>query len=346
MNRDIRRALQLQNYTERKAQSLTNGLKVYYNRLNRNLQKEIILLYEKYGNDGILNISETNQNLTEQELELFKSELEEIQNFANSTTNIAYQNEINRMRNRVRVTRYEEFEVYVKYEIEKVSNEAYNALAIGLAGIYAYSYYRTLFNIETKIGFGTDFKIINNEDINKVINRKWINNENYKDRLKVNKDRLYRNVTRTVGQDIASSQTAKTVNYNVANNITTGYNNTVRLARTEFEKISGDGVFDGYRQSSVVERYQFLATLDDRTTDICADLDLEIFDLSDKKIGINYPPLHSNCRSTTVDYFEPDEIDALFAQKQRASRDEYGRGYVLVDANLNYKDWYEMRVGR
>ncbi|HEX3018605.1 MAG TPA: minor capsid protein [Caproicibacter sp.] len=49
-----------------------------------------------------------------------------------------------------------------------------------------------------------------------------------------------------------------------------------------------------------VEKYQFIATIDDRTTDACRSLHLKIFPMKDIMIGINcppiYPPYHP-CRS-------------------------------------------------
>ena len=47
---------------------------------------------------------------------------------------------------------------------------------------------------------------------------------------------------------------------------------------------------------SLVKGVQYVATLDTRTTDICADLDGQIFKVDEGP----RPPQHINCRSTTV----------------------------------------------
>ena len=52
--------------------------------------------------------------------------------------------------------------------------------------------------------------------------------------------------------------------------------------------------------------HQFIATLDSRTSAVCAGLDGKVFDIKDAKTGVNYPPLHPWCRSCTVEY-DPDE---------------------------------------
>lgn len=35
-------------------------------------------------------------------------------------------------------------------------------------------------------------------------------------------------------------------------------------------------------------------------------MDGKVFDIGDAQTGVNYPPMHPNCRSTTVEY-DPDE---------------------------------------
>lgn len=96
---------------------------------------------------------------------------------------------------------------------------------------------------------------------------------------------------------------------------------------------------DGYMQCRI-QQYQILATLDNRTSEICQDMDLKIFDVNKKEVGINYPPFHPNCRTTTIPYFEPDE----FTQDDtRLAKDKNGN-YIKIPADMNYKQWYEKYI--
>lgn len=49
-----------------------------------------------------------------------------------------------------------------------------------------------------------------------------------------------------------------------------------------------------------MSKYIFVATLDKETCSICGKLDGKEFDESDKKIGVNYPPMHEGCRCVTI----------------------------------------------
>ena len=66
-------------------------------------------------------------------------------------------------------------------------------------------------------------------------------------------------------------------------------------------------------------------------------MDGKIFEVSKKEVGINDPPFHPNCRTTTIPYFEPDEYDIDI---ERIAKDNKGKNYY-VPGNLTYKQWQE-----
>jgi len=79
----------------------------------------------------------------------------------------------------------------------------------------------------------------------------------------------------------------------------TGESNKTRIerfARTKHTEIYNKGRLEYFKDSGVVAAYQYSAILDDRTSDICADLDGKIFSDGSEPV----PPLHFYCRSTLV----------------------------------------------
>ena len=88
-----------------------------------------------------------------------------------------------------------------------------------------------------------------------------------------------------------------------------------------------------------IEQYQILAILDDRTSDICQEMDGTIVPLNEKEVGINYPPFHPNCRTTTIPYFEPDEIDEKYGSIGIRLAKDKNDNYYEVSANITYKEW-------
>ena len=82
------------------------------------------------------------------------------------------------------------------------------------------------------------------------------------------------------------------------------------------------------RNADLVEKYQWLSTLDRRTTAQCRSLDGQTFEAGKGPM----PPIHPNCRSTTVAVLG-SEWDFLDEGATRASAGGY------VDADLTYYDW-------
>lgn len=53
-----------------------------------------------------------------------------------------------------------------------------------------------------------------------------------------------------------------------------------------------------------IEKYEFVAEVDSKTSDICLELNGKIFNIKDAEVGKNLPPMLPNCRSTIVPFVE------------------------------------------
>ncbi len=90
------------------------------------------------------------------------------------------------------------------------------------------------------------------------------------------------------------------------------------------------GQLEAYKEAGI-EHYQFVASFDERTCDFCGGLDGKIIPVSEARAGDNYPPMHANCRCTTV--------LAGFDPSTRIARNpETGKNYK-VDGNMTYSQW-------
>lgn len=78
-----------------------------------------------------------------------------------------------------------------------------------------------------------------------------------------------------------------------------GYKETQRLVRTELNYALNEATKIAYEEDEI-EEYEFLAEIDNRTSAICKELNGQIFKVKDAVVGINYPSMHPNCRSTTM----------------------------------------------
>lgn len=114
-------------------------------------------------------------------------------------------------------------------------------------------------------------------------------------------------------------------------------NRATVLLQTETARVRSMAEIESYKQMEV-SKYQIIATLDDRTSDICQSMDMKIFDTKDYEVGVTAPPFHPNCRSTKVPYYEDNTV----TKDGRIARDENGKQYTV--GNLSYSEWAEKYV--
>lgn len=106
-----------------------------------------------------------------------------------------------------------------------------------------------------------------------------------------------------------------------------------RLIRTESAYVAGQTTAVAYEECGI-ERYEYMATLDNRTSTVCAGLDGQIFNLEDKEVGVNWPPLHPMCRSQIS-----PRIDGLTRENlTRAARDAKGKS-IYIPRDMKYSQW-------
>lgn len=329
---------------EKTQEEMTADLAKVYEETQKAIQKEIEAFYGRYARDVGVTLEDARKALSKSEL---KSYLEQTQQYYDAIKETgyafdpAYRQKLHRQLSlKSAVSRLEALQADVQFQIEKLYAQEQNAFREGMSGTYEDAYYRTIFNIQQGIGFGSPFSSLNVEAIEKAVSQKWLG-ENYSDRIWTDKDRLTIAMGQIIPRGIARGVNPKIIGKEIAEQLDVRHSYGERMARTEMNFIANAATYDSYNEAGV-SQYQFLATLDNRTSEVCADTDLKIFDIADKMIGVTWPPLHPNCRSTTVVYFPPDEIDALYEKATRIARDETGKNYY-VPADMSFSEWKKTR---
>ena len=72
--------------------------------------------------------------------------------------------------------------------------------------------------------------------------------------------------------------------------MTSGYNNAVRLIRTEMNFVNNSAAYDSLDEVGILY-YEFIAVLDNRTSKMCQSRDGEVYPMSEKSVGFNFPPI-------------------------------------------------------
>lgn len=200
------------------------------------------------------------------------------------------------------------------------------------------SYYRSIYNIQQRADAAFSFGHVSANTIDKVINSRW-SGKNYSERIWRNTQALAQNLKEELLINLVTGRTNREAASVIANKFGQGASNARRLVRTESSYVSGELNFKAYKECDI-EEYQFLATLDLKTSLICRKLDGRIFLVKDRKVGVNCNPMHPWCRSTTISVVDRALIDKM----QRSAIDPSTGKHIKVPRSMTYQQWYDKFV--
>ena len=117
-------------------------------------------------------------------------------------------------------------------------------------------------------------------------------------------------------------------------------NQVMAVVRTSVNQVSNSASQKVYEANrDLTEKYKYVATLDSRTSSICASLDGQEFEYGKGPT----PPQHFNCRSTTVPIVDDAWYEARGYEKptegERSAKWGSKQKGRQVPANMNYADW-------
>lgn len=323
---------------EKLALSYEKELAVVYEQVKQELEKELEAFYERYAKENGLDLAEVKKQLNGKQLKRFKIQqqiyLEKIRKLIEQGADLqAYEKVLNKLSARAYVSKLQELQYNLNSQIMILTGEQQVRLTNTLNNSYLQGYLKTVFAVQQGLGFGYSFTVPSNDDVLKVLQTPW-NGNNYSDLVWKNKDKLTSWLNTDLPRHFASGSSVQQMGRDLSKKVDSNYKNAVRLVRTEVNHISNQSTMDAYENSNVVDKYQILATLDSRTSEICRDMDGKVFKLTEKRTGVTMPPFHVNCRTTTVPYFEKEDLD----DTERLAKGEDGK-YYKVPASMTYKQW-------
>lgn len=187
------------------------------------------------------------------------------------------------------------------YDLMNNLNRELNKLGFAEKDIYE-AYMTELYTansslLSSSLGFSP---IVNTHRVTDALNSVWCQDgKHWSDRVWANKALLQERIKNGVINSIATGSGKDELVKQLMKDFNVGYNNADRIARTELSYVRNQSTLDSYKEAGV-EYYQFLATDDDDTCEEDKELDGKIFRLDEAVVGVNYPPIHPNCRCSVL----------------------------------------------
>ena len=200
------------------------------------------------------------------------------------------------------------------------------------------SYYKATFDLQQQTGLAYHFSGLPETEIKRLQGLKWTG-EAYSDRIWSNTGALASSVKDELLVSLMTGRSARATAQVIAERFEAGQNKARRLVRTESAFFHNQMELLSYEDAEIT-RYKFVAVLDKRTSHICQQHDNKVYNTDEAVPGVNYPPLHPWCRSTTIAYDE----DADYSKLERRARNPETGKVEYVPADMSYKEWYSKYV--
>lgn len=321
---------------ERSVLEYENALLQAYTIALREIKKDIDAFFTRYAKQHKISYAEARKRLTTPELKEFQALvnrwLAEARAGNWSSEYIRY---LEKLTGAKYVSRLEMLEADVRYQIELIERGKHIDMTELLSLNYLASYYDRSYTIAHGTEIAVLFNAVSKAGVEKAVKTKW-SQFNYSQTIWNDRDRLVRAMSTIIPQSFSRGLSSNQLGDMIAKELDASRNRGRTLARTEVNYICNQADLDVYRVVGI-EDYEYLATLDMRTSDICRSLDGTVHKVSHAKVGVNYPPMHPNCRSTTVPKFSDQDVE------ERVARDEEGQT-IKVPRKMTQEEYIKTYV--
>ena len=220
------------------------------------------------------------------------------------------------------------------YRSEKTGSDAF------YSDLMKDSYYKATFDLQQQTGLAYGFSGLPEREIKHLQSFSWLDDgSTYSTDIWKNTGKLTSSIKDELLMSLMTGRDIRGTAQAIAERFNVGQNDARRLVRTESAFFHNQMELLSYEEADI-EKYIFVAVLDKRTSRICQEHDNQVYDRDKAVPGVNCPPMHPWCRSTTVGYDE----DADYSKLKRRARNPVTGKTELVPADMTYKEWYSKYV--
>lgn len=316
------------------------ALQPQLNGLYRTLHSDLEGWYVRYANNAGITKEEAQKLLANVNTKHWEMTLKQFERRAKQG---GYDKQLNSEYYKSRIARLQDLEAQLRRHTSSFAGSQTESMRKELAKQYDELYMRTNYNLQAaKAQITANFARFNEAQLRIVVSEPWGKGgkdfskriwHNYRDEMpSVLMDTVLRGTLMGYSEPkIAQMFHARFQDIEK--------NNIHRLIISEMAHVQEEAAAKGYEENEI-EDYEYMATLESHTCEVCAKLDGQRFKVSERKPGINYPTIHARCRCTTVPW-----IKDLPDVKSRWMRDsETGKGKLIK--NMKFDEWKKIVDGK
>lgn len=294
------------NKLAKKEEKLEVKMGKVYERYKSKLEKEIAEYFGRYGKNNVIEYADMMEQLGDENKRLLLADYE---TFLIKNPDKAHLAPIRE--SIYKLTRLEGLQYSVlmnMLELGVIEEEEIRKHLISVFG-------ETYKGMSKVLGVDPAFNVIDKRAIEVFLEEGWVNGNNFVDSVYQNKGRLAEYISDDFKDGIIRGDNYRTIYKRVADRFDRRLSSDIRrVVFTEGTHISNEAMIRPFEEHGLLDEYKYIAVMDSKTTDICRGLNGKVFKLEHKEVGVNFPPMHTYCRST-FNIVIPDDYIKRYVDK-------------------------------
>ena len=275
---------------EKDETKLNAKLEKEYSSIEAELEKEIGAYYSKYGKDNVIEYRKLLLELPEADKELLYKKMDA---FAEKYPEYAHLMPVRES-------------IYKLNRLEGLEHDIYiNQCKVGAITEKELKNHLEKLALKSYLAAGGR-NLLNVYAIEKLVNKKWLDGGNFSTRIWGNVDLVANHLQNEFRNSIIRGDAYERNIEAMMRKFRVNRSNARRLIYTEGTFVMNEASMTAFEGD--YERYKYAALMDSKTSSICRHLNGKVFKIKDREAGINFPPMHPNCRSSYTIVIDEDNI--------------------------------------
>lgn len=289
---------------EKDTDEYLNELLQIYDQAAYRIEDDLNAFFQRYANEHGLSNAEAKKYLNAKEYRIWKKTIDEyMKAIAADAQDTKLVFELDTLAAGSRITRQQQLLSNIYMELGEVAKKANQSLKHHLKDVIIDNYTRGAYKIQKAARIGFNVSGINTKLVEKIVSYPW-STKTFSKTIWEKTDLLCETLRKEISGALIDGASIQKIIRNVDGVMGRGKKNAARVVRTECKFFANQAQLMSYKKHGI-EKYRFIGGGCDK----CKALNNQPFDIKVAEPGINYPPIHPNCKCTTVAYFNKSIFD-------------------------------------
>jgi SPP1 gp7 family putative phage head morphogenesis protein len=303
-----RRFLDIANANERSTEAVIAEVNAMNRRVRESLEREITQFVDRYAkNDGISH-AQASRLLSRAEQQSWNMTLEQ---FRSKALEGGFERKLDREYFTSRVSRLQRLQTQMDMMTMELAGGTNQVMERHLLNVTHDTFWRSTTELKANTSLAGNFAMFNQDMAMQLVKQPFYG-KHFSERIwGWQRDDLAENLKNVLQRGVVGGHSIPRMVRDMELTMSAASFNVERLIRTESAHLAETATALSYEQMGV-EKYEYLATLEDtRTCDKCRGLHEQVFEVSKRSVGVNYPTIHPFCRCTTCPWFEDFDEESV-----------------------------------